>query len=161
MKQGSTTIAFSYLVEKIDFVIPWPQNRVYKLSAQVTRLTTLCIEFSIKIPTMWYIATLVPLGVQRILFLPGSSKGLLKYFKLCKLDSTFEGILWLHLKSKTCDISFNICVCFLPPLNSSRQIDHCWESLIKCVLTCILRLNLILYINIEYICDHVSILEQV
>ena len=69
-------IAFSYLVEKIDFAIPWPQNRVYKLSAQVARLTTLCIEFSIKIPTMWYIATLVPLGVQRILFLPGSSKGL-------------------------------------------------------------------------------------
>ena len=76
MKQGSTTTAFSYLVEKIDFVIPWPQNRVYKLSAQVTRLTTLCTELSIKIPTMWYIATLVPLGVQRILFLPGSSKGL-------------------------------------------------------------------------------------
>ena len=76
MKQGSTTIAFSYLVEKLDFVIPWLQNRVYKLSAQVTRVTTLCIEFSIKIPTMWYIATLVPLGVQRILFLPGSSKGL-------------------------------------------------------------------------------------
>ena len=25
---------------------------------------------------MWYIATLVPVGVQRILFLPGSSKGL-------------------------------------------------------------------------------------
>ena len=79
MKQGSTMIAFSYLVEKIDFVIPWLQNRVYKLSAQVTRLTTLCIEFSIKIPTMWYIATLVPLGVQRILFLPGSSKGLLRF----------------------------------------------------------------------------------
>ena len=78
MKQGSSTIAFSYLVEKIDFVIPWLQNRVYKLSAQVTRLTTLCVEFSIKIPTMWYIATLVPLGVQRILFLPGSSKGLKK-----------------------------------------------------------------------------------
>ena len=29
------------------------------------------------------------------------------------------------------------------------------------LLTCILRLNLILYINIEYICDHVNILEQV
>ena len=69
-------IAFSYLVEKIDFVIPWPQISVYKLSAQVARLTTLCVEFSIKIPRMWYIATLVPLGVQRILFLPGSSKGL-------------------------------------------------------------------------------------
>ena len=69
-------IAFSYLVEKIDFVIPWPQISVYKVSAQVARLTTLCIEISIKIPTMWYIATLVPLGVQRILFLPGSSKGL-------------------------------------------------------------------------------------
>ena len=70
MKQGSTMIAFSYLVEKIDFVIPWPQISVYKLYAQVARLTTLCIEFSMKIPT------LVPLGVQRILFLPGSSKGL-------------------------------------------------------------------------------------
>ena len=69
-------IAFSHLVEKIDFVIPWPQISVYKLYAQVARLTTLCIEFSMKIPTIWYIATLVPLGVQRILFLPGSSKGL-------------------------------------------------------------------------------------
>ena len=28
---------------------------------------------------MWYIATLVPLGVQRILFLPGSSKGLVSH----------------------------------------------------------------------------------
>ena len=82
MKQGSTTIAFSYFVGKIDFVMPWPQNRVYKLTAQIARLTTLCIEFSIKIPTMWYIATLVPLGVQRILFLPGSSKGLIGQFVL-------------------------------------------------------------------------------
>ena len=70
-------IAFSFLVEKIDFVIPWPQISVYKLYAQIARLTTLCIEFSMKIPTIWYIATLVPLGVQRILFLPGSSKGLM------------------------------------------------------------------------------------
>ena len=52
--------------EKKDFVIPWPQK--------VVRLTTLCIEFSIKLPTMWYITTLVPLGVQQVLFLPGSSK---------------------------------------------------------------------------------------
>ena len=78
-------VEFSYLVEKIDFVIPWPQISVYKLSAQVARLTTLCIEFSIKIPTMWYIATLVPLGVQRILFLPGSSKGLQCISKLDKI----------------------------------------------------------------------------
>ena len=83
MKQGSTMIAFSYLVEKIDFVIPWPQISVYKLYAQVARLTTLCIEYSMKIPTIWYIATLVPLGVQRILFLPGSSKGLLNFLKHC------------------------------------------------------------------------------
>ena len=29
------------------------QNHVYKLPAQVARLTTLCIEFSIKVPTRW------------------------------------------------------------------------------------------------------------
>ena len=34
---------------------------------------------------MWYIATLVPLGVQRILFLPGSSKGLIHFVTvLCR-----------------------------------------------------------------------------
>ena len=79
-------IAFSYLEEKIDFVIPWPHISVYKLYAQVARLTTLCIEFSMKIPTIWYIATLVPLGVQRFLFLPGSSKGL------------FEKVIFSHVK---------------------------------------------------------------
>ena len=82
-------IAFSYLVEKIDFVIPWPQISVYKLYAQVARLTTLCIEFSTKIPTIWYIATLVPLGVQRILFSPGSSKGLLQVLPVKSYFSNF------------------------------------------------------------------------
>ena len=55
---------------------PTLQNHVYKLSAQVARLATLCIEFSIKLPTVWYITTLVPQGVQRNIFLHGSSKGL-------------------------------------------------------------------------------------
>ena len=58
---------------------------------------------------------------------------LLKYFKVCKLDSTFEGILWLQLKSKTCDIIFNICVCYLPPLISWRQIDA--QKFYDCLLT--------------------------
>lgn len=58
------------------------QKHVYKLSAQVARLTTLCIEFSIKLPTRWYITTLVPLGVQRNFFLKGSSNGLLSVLNL-------------------------------------------------------------------------------
>ena len=50
---------------------------------------------------------------------------LLNHFNVCKLNSLFEGILWLSLKSKTDSVNFNICVCYLspPPLNSSRQID--------------------------------------
>ena len=50
------------------------QNHVYKLSAQVARLTALCIEFSIKLPTIWCITTLVPQGMQRI-FVHGSPQG--------------------------------------------------------------------------------------
>ena len=42
---------------------------------------------------------------------------------VCELNSAFEGILLLSLKSKTDSVNFNICVCYLPPLNSSRQID--------------------------------------
>ena len=49
--------------------------------------------------------------------------GLLNHFNVCELNSAFEGILWLSLKSKTDSVNFNICVCYLPPLNSSRQID--------------------------------------
>ena len=47
----------------------------------------------------------------------------LKTFNVCVLNSDFEGILWLSLNSKTGNVAFNICVFYLPPLNSSLQID--------------------------------------
>ena len=56
---------------------PALQILVYTISAQFVRLTTLPIDFSIKVPTKWYIATLVPRGVQRNLFLRVSPNGLI------------------------------------------------------------------------------------
>ena len=44
------------------------QILVYTISAQVARLTTLPIDFSIKLPSKWYIATCVPWGMQQIFF---------------------------------------------------------------------------------------------
>ena len=55
---------------------PTLQILVYKLSAQVPKLTTLSIDFSIKLPTRWYITILVPSGVQRNDFSGISSNGL-------------------------------------------------------------------------------------
>ena len=51
---------------------PALQILVYTISAQVVRLTTLPIDYSIKLPTKWYIATLV-----RSLFLRVSPNGLI------------------------------------------------------------------------------------
>ena len=48
-------------------------------------------------------------------------------------QSSFEGILWVSLKLKLCQSNLNICVCYLPPLNSSRQIDA--QSFYDCLLT--------------------------
>ena len=58
------------------YPIPALQILVYTISAQVVRLTTLPIDFSITLPTKWYITALVPRGVQRNLFLRVSPKGL-------------------------------------------------------------------------------------
>ena len=60
---------------------PTLQILVYKLSAQVPKLTTLSIDFSIKLPTRWYITTLVPSGVQRNDFSGISSNGLVRPMK--------------------------------------------------------------------------------
>ena len=48
----------------ISTLHPALQILVYAIFAQVVRLTTLPIDFRIKLPTKWYIATLVPGGVQ-------------------------------------------------------------------------------------------------
>lgn len=39
------------------------------------------------------------------------------------LNSDVEGILWLSLKHKTDILHLKVCDCYLPPINSSRQVD--------------------------------------
>ena len=58
---------------------------------------------------------------------------LIEYYNIEILESSFEGILWLSLKSKESQRNLTICVCYLPPLNSSRQIDA--QSFYDCLLT--------------------------
>ena len=52
-------------------ILPYPclQMFVYTISAQVVKLTTLPIEFGIKLPTKWYMAALVPRGCNETYFL--------------------------------------------------------------------------------------------
>ena len=41
-------------------------------------------------------------------------------FDISILDSSFEGILWIKFQSKESSNAFSLCVCYLPPGNSSR-----------------------------------------
>ena len=47
---------------------------------------------------------------------------LLKEFDY-SLDSTEEDFLWVKLKHKLSGFKLNLCVCYLPPANSSRPVD--------------------------------------
>lgn len=48
---------------------------------------------------------------------------LLTFFRVDILDKEHEDILWIKLTSRTdSDTVFCICVCYLPPGNSSRQV---------------------------------------
>ena len=44
-------------------------------------------------------------------------------FKIELLNDTMEGILWLSLISKSTTETLKVCVCYLPPANSSRQVN--------------------------------------
>ena len=44
-------------------------------------------------------------------------------FKIAVKDASTEGILWIEVRSKTSEFCFNMCVCYLPPVDSSRHID--------------------------------------
>lgn len=44
-------------------------------------------------------------------------------FHITILDDSFEGILWINFIEKSSEFEFNICICYLPPENSTRQID--------------------------------------
>ena len=56
------------LLCKYFYPTPALQKLVYTISAQVVILTTLPIDFTIKLPTKWYIATLVPRGCNETYF---------------------------------------------------------------------------------------------
>lgn len=48
---------------------------------------------------------------------------LLDFYNIEVVDRNSEGILWLKFSDKFSDFLFYSCVCYLPPINSSRQID--------------------------------------
>ncbi|CAG2252849.1 unnamed protein product [Mytilus edulis] len=50
-------------------------------------------------------------------------KSYYEMFDIGVLDTSFEGILWVSFKHKNSDFRFNICVAYLPPENSTRQVD--------------------------------------
>jgi hypothetical protein len=47
----------------------------------------------------------------------------LDHYNATVLDSSVEGILWVQLASKQGDVKWNICVVYLPPHGSSRNMD--------------------------------------
>ena len=50
-------------------------------------------------------------------------KTLLNDFDVSMLDGTYEGILWLKLIFKQGGDSIVCCACYLPPINSTRNVD--------------------------------------
>ncbi|CAC5415626.1 unnamed protein product [Mytilus coruscus] len=50
-------------------------------------------------------------------------KSYYKMFDIGVLDTSFEGILWVYFKHKKSDFKFSVCVAYLPPENSTRQVD--------------------------------------
>ncbi|CAC5407445.1 unnamed protein product [Mytilus coruscus] len=48
---------------------------------------------------------------------------LTEIFNIGILDLSFEGILWVYLYHRLSNFRFNICVCYLPPDHSTRQVD--------------------------------------
>jgi exonuclease III len=44
-------------------------------------------------------------------------------YNITTADDQNDGILWICFQEKLSNIKFYACVCYLPPINSSRQID--------------------------------------
>jgi len=49
----------------------------------------------------------------------------LQQYDVFVLDKGCEGILWISLKNKASGKQYNLCVCYLPPENSTRAVDVC------------------------------------
>ena len=55
-------------------------------------------------------------------------------YDICELDSETEGILWIRFTSKSnSENVFSLCVCYLPPENSSRHVcvNEFYEALLS------------------------------
>ena len=52
-------------------------------------------------------------------------ESLLKAYEISVLssDNDCEGILWINFRAKCSSFAFKVCVCYLPPKYSSRQVD--------------------------------------
>ena len=50
-------------------------------------------------------------------------RSLLERFEIVIANNTVEDILWLKIKSLVSNESVYLCICYLPPENSSRQVD--------------------------------------
>ena len=48
---------------------------------------------------------------------------ILNAYTVSVVDNSFEGVLWLEFVSKTHRENFMACVCYLPPIEPSRNID--------------------------------------
>jgi hypothetical protein len=48
---------------------------------------------------------------------------LYQQFDVCVLEDKYEGILWLSFKHRLITCNFNVCVCYLPPENSTRYVN--------------------------------------
>ena len=44
-------------------------------------------------------------------------------FNIHEVDKSTEGILWIQFTSKECDFIFYVCVCYLPPIDSVRNVN--------------------------------------
>ncbi len=51
------------------------------------------------------------------------SECIVRAFNVSILDDATEGILWLQLQSKEDNFTYNVCVCYLPPENTTRDVD--------------------------------------
>ena len=50
-------------------------------------------------------------------------ESLSEIFDIHMVDKSYEGILWLKLQEKRGDYQMHVCVCYLPPDNSTRNVD--------------------------------------
>ena len=50
-------------------------------------------------------------------------KELSNVYHVSVLNNSYEGILWTKFTQKNSEFTFLVCVCYLPPENSSRQVD--------------------------------------